>query len=83
MNIFNKSIEENFPNLKKEMSMNIEEAHRTPNKLDQKKKLPLSHSNQNKTCTKQRKNIKSRRENDKITYNSRPIRITSDYLQRL
>jgi uncharacterized coiled-coil protein SlyX len=31
VNIFNKIIEENFPNLKKEMCMNIQEAYRTPN----------------------------------------------------
>jgi hypothetical protein len=36
-NIFNKIIEENFPNLKKEMSTNIQEAYRTPNRLDQKR----------------------------------------------
>ena len=30
-NIFNKIREENFPNLKKEMPMNIQEAYRTPN----------------------------------------------------
>ena len=30
VNIFNKIIEENFPNLKKEMPMNIKEAYRTP-----------------------------------------------------
>ena len=29
-NIFNKIIEENFPKLKKEMPMNIQEAYRTP-----------------------------------------------------
>jgi hypothetical protein len=34
--IFNKIIEENFPNLKKEKPMNIQEAYRTPNRLDQK-----------------------------------------------
>jgi len=44
-NIFNKIIEENFPNLKKEMPMNIQEAYRTPNRLDQKR-------NQNNKCTK-------------------------------
>jgi hypothetical protein len=38
VNIFNKIIEENFPNLKKEMPINIQEAYRTPNRLDQKKK---------------------------------------------
>jgi chromosome segregation ATPase len=37
-NIFNKIIEENIPNLKKEMPMNIQEANRTPNRLDQKRK---------------------------------------------
>ena len=30
VNIFNKIIEENFPNLEKEMPMNIQEAYRTP-----------------------------------------------------
>ena len=36
-NIFNKIIEENFPNLKKEIPMNIQEAYITPNRLDQKR----------------------------------------------
>jgi hypothetical protein len=36
-NIFNKIIEENFPNLKKEMPMNIQEAYTTTNRLDQKR----------------------------------------------
>jgi hypothetical protein len=34
VNIFNKIIEDNFSNLKKEMPMNIQEAYRTPNRLD-------------------------------------------------
>jgi hypothetical protein len=37
VNIFNKIIEVNFPNLKKEMPMNIQDAYRTPNRLDQKR----------------------------------------------
>jgi chromosome segregation ATPase len=37
VNIFNKIIEENLPNLKKDMPMNIREAYRTPNRLDQKR----------------------------------------------
>ena len=36
-NIFNKIIEENFPNLKNDMPMNIQEAYRTPKRLDQKR----------------------------------------------
>jgi hypothetical protein len=35
-NIFNKIIEENIPNLKKEMPINIEEAFRMPIRLGQK-----------------------------------------------
>ena len=37
VNICNKIIEENFPNLKKEMPMDIQEVYRTPNRLDQKR----------------------------------------------
>ena len=37
-NVFNKTIEENFPNLKKEMDIKVQEAYRTPNKWDQKRK---------------------------------------------
>jgi hypothetical protein len=37
VNIFNKIIEENFPNLKKEMPMNIQEAYKPLNRLDQKR----------------------------------------------
>ena len=37
VNIFNKIIEENFPNLKKELPMNIQVAYKTPNRLDQKR----------------------------------------------
>jgi hypothetical protein len=44
VNIFNKIIEESFPILKKEMPLNMQEAYRTPNRLDQKKFL-LSHNN--------------------------------------
>ena len=37
VSIFNKIIEENFPNLKKEIPMSIQEAYRTPNSLEQKR----------------------------------------------
>jgi hypothetical protein len=40
VNIFNTVIEENDPNLKKDMPMNIQECYRTPNRLHQKKILP-------------------------------------------
>jgi hypothetical protein len=37
-NVFNKIKEENFPNLKKEMTIKGQEAYRAPNKWDQKRK---------------------------------------------
>lgn len=36
-NVFNKTIKENFPNLKKEMPIKMQEACRTPNIQDQKR----------------------------------------------
>ena len=58
-NIFNKIIEENFPNLKKEMHINIQDTYRTSSRLHQKKKFLPSYKCQNTKCTKQRKNIKN------------------------
>jgi hypothetical protein len=58
VNIFNKIIEENFPNLKKKMSMYLQEANRIPNKLDQK--INYSRHILIKTPnTQKKKNIKS------------------------
>ena len=52
-NIFSKIIEENFPNLKKEMDINIQEAYRTPNQLDQKIKSSYPTKMKNIKCTKE------------------------------
>jgi hypothetical protein len=39
-NIFNKIITENFPNLKKVLFIQVQEAYRTPNRLDQIRTSP-------------------------------------------
>lgn len=39
-NIFNKIIEENFPNLKKEVPVKVQEAYRTLNRLNQEINFP-------------------------------------------
>jgi hypothetical protein len=39
-NIFNKIITENFPNLEKELSIQVQEASRTPIELDQNRTFP-------------------------------------------
>ena len=55
VNIFNKIIEEKFPNLKKDMPINIQEAYRTPNRMDQKRNSSHHIIIKNTKCTKQRK----------------------------
>jgi hypothetical protein len=42
VNIINKIIDGNFPKLKKEMPINIQEAYRTPSRLDQKEIAPIT-----------------------------------------
>ena len=78
-NIFNKIIEENFQNLKKEMPMNIQEAYRTTNTLVQKR-----NSSQHaiiRTTNALNKDIilKIVREKGQVTYKGRPNRITPDF----
>ena len=40
--VFNKIIQENFPNLKKEVTIKAQEAYRTLNKWDQKENLLIT-----------------------------------------
>jgi cell division septum initiation protein DivIVA len=77
--IFNKIIEENFPNLKKEMPMNTQEANRTPNRLDQKRNS--SHHIIVKTPNAQNNEriLKTVREKGQVIYKGRPIKITPDF----
>jgi hypothetical protein len=75
VNIFTKIIEENFPNLREEMPMDIQETYRTPNRLDKKR-----NSSQHiivRTTNAQNKDIilKAVRGKGQITYKGRPIRI--------
>jgi hypothetical protein len=75
VNIFNKIIEENFPNLKKEMPITIKE--RKINRT--RKKFHLSQNRQNNKWPKQRKNIKSSKGKSQVKYKGKPIRITPDF----
>jgi hypothetical protein len=59
VNIFNKIIEENFHNLKKEMPVNIHEAYRTRNKLEQKRNSSCQMIIKTLNAQNKRKTIKS------------------------
>ena len=82
-NIFNKIIDENFPNLKKEMPMNIQEAYRTPNRLDQKRNSSRHIVIRTTNALKKDKILKAVRGKGQVTYKGRHIRITPDFSQRL
>ena len=79
VNIFNKIIEENFPNLKTRNAH--EHARRLQNckQTRPEKTFLLSYNSQNTKCAKQRKILKAVREKDQVTYKGRPIRITPDF----
>jgi hypothetical protein len=79
VNIFNKIIDENVPNLRKDMLMNIQGAYRTPYRLDQKRNC--SHHIIIKTPSAQNKEIIliAVREKGEETYKETPIRITPDF----
>jgi hypothetical protein len=78
-NIFNKIITENFPNLEKVMPIQVQEASRMPNRLDQNKISP-PHIIIKKTSTENRERIlKAVREKKQITYKCKPIKITAHF----
>ena len=79
VNIFNKIIGENFPNLKKEMPMNIPEADRTPNRLDQKRNSSWHIIIRTINRLNKDRILKAVREKCQVTYKGRPIRITPDF----
>jgi hypothetical protein len=77
-NIFNKIIEENFPNLKNDMPMNIQEVYRTPNRRDQKRNSSRHIIIRTTNAINKERILKAVREKGHVTYKCRPIRITPD-----
>jgi hypothetical protein len=79
VNIFNKIIDENFPNLKKDMPMNIKEAYRAPNSLDHQRNFSCHIIIKTPDAQNKERILKSVREKGQVTYKGRPIRITPDF----
>jgi len=78
-NIFNKIIEETFPNIKKEMPMNIQEAYRTPNRLDQKRNSSRHIIIRTTNGLNKDRILKAVMVKGQVTYKGKPIRITWDF----
>jgi hypothetical protein len=78
-NIFNKIIEENFPNLKNDMPMNIKEAYRIRNRLGQKRNSSRHIIIRTKNALNKDRILKAVREKCHVTYKGKPVRITPDF----
>jgi hypothetical protein len=79
VNIFNKIIEENTPILKKEMPMNIKEAYRTPNGLDQKRNSFCHIIIKTSNAQNKERILKAVRGKGQGTYKGRLFRITPGF----
>ena len=79
INSFNKIIKENFPNLKKKRPMNIQEAYRTPNRLDQKRNSSCHIVVKTPNAQNKERMLKAVRGKSQITYKGSPIRIKPDF----
>jgi hypothetical protein len=78
-NSFNKIIEENFPNLKKEMPMNIQEAYGTPNRVDQKRSSSRHLIIRTTNALNKDRILKAVRGKGQVKYKGKPTRITPDF----
>ena len=77
-NVFNKIIEENVPNRKKEMAIKVQEAYKTPNKCDKKLKSSCNMIIQTLNAQNKERILKDATENSQVTFKGRPIRISTD-----
>jgi hypothetical protein len=78
-NIINKITAENFPNLEKEMPIQVQEPFRTPNRPDQDRTSPQYGIVKTISTEHKERILKAVREKNQITYKSKPIKITADF----
>jgi hypothetical protein len=78
-NIFNKIITENFPNLEKDMPIQVHEASKTPKRLDQNRTTPRHIIIKTASTENRERILKAVREKKQITYKGKTIKITADF----
>jgi hypothetical protein len=78
-NIFNKIITENFPNLEKDIPIQMQEASRTPNTPDQNRTTPRHIIIKTTSPETKERILKAVREKKQVTYKGKPIKITADF----
>jgi hypothetical protein len=81
-NISNKIIAENFPNLKREMPIQVQEASRTLSRHDQNKTSPQHIIVKTTNTENKERKLKALREKDEITYKGKSIKMTADFSKK-
>ena len=79
-NLFEKIMEENFPNLAKEIDIQVQEAPRVPNKSDPKRFTPR-HIIIKCQILKIKRILKAAKERQRVIYKGVPIRLSADFLK--
>ena len=75
-NLFGKIMKEKFPNLAKEIHIEVQESPRVPNKLDPKRTTPRHMIKMTKVKDKERF-LKAARGKERVTYKGVPIRLSA------
>ena len=77
-NVFEKIMEENFPNFMKKKDIQVQEAQKVPNKLDPKRTTPR-HIIVTLPNIKDKEKILKARDKETVTYKGVPIRLSADF----
>ena len=72
-------MKENFPNLVKEIDMQVQEAQRVPNKMDAKRPTPRHILIKMPKVKDKETILKAAREEQRITYKGVPITLLADF----
>ena len=78
-NLFETIMKENFPNLAKEMDMQVQEAHRVPKKLDPRRNAPRQVIIKLLKIKDKERILKEAREKETVTYKGVPVRLSGDF----
>ena len=72
-------MKENFPNLVREIDIQLQEAQRVPNKLDPKRNTPIHIIIKLLKIKDKERILKAAREKETVTYKIVPIRLSADF----
>ena len=78
-NLFEKIMKQNFPNLVKEIDMQIQEAQKVPNKMDAKRPTPRLIIIKLPKVKDKTRILKAAREKKSVTYRGILIRLSPDF----